>query len=96
MNAIKPTPGPWRIAANGVQIYADGDRAVCLVQQKIDKAVEDANARLIAAAPDLLEALEEIALHPGPNADEAAWWRVDRAREAIAKASGPPTSSREP
>ena len=29
------------------------------------------------------EALDEIAEHPGPNADDAAWCRVDRARAAL-------------
>jgi len=39
-------------------------------------------------APDLLEALKLIAAHPGPHADESAWYRVDVARAAMAKAAG--------
>ena len=31
----------------------------------------------------MMEALDEIAEHPGPNADDAAWCRVDRARAAL-------------
>ncbi len=31
----------------------------------------------------LREALAEIAEHPGPNADDAAWMRVEVARDAL-------------
>lgn len=60
------------------------------------RAVELANARLIAAAPDLLEALRlvlpaaEHAYHTGAFADidGGDWWsRILQAREAIAKAT---------
>lgn len=37
---------------------------------------------------DLMEALRDIAEHPGQNADEAAHWRADLARAAISKAKG--------
>ena len=46
-----------------------------------------ANARLIAAAPALLEALERIAKQPEPQHPTGTWAR-DVAREAIAKAKG--------
>lgn len=36
------------------------------------------------AARGMREALEDIAEHPGPNADDAAWCRHDRAKEALA------------
>tara|TARA_R110002020_G_scaffold466680_1_gene689386 strand:+ start:169 stop:357 length:189 start_codon:yes stop_codon:yes gene_type:complete len=47
-----------------------------------------ANARLIAAAPDLLAALEEIAAYgqSQPEPTSCPWWYV--ALEAIAKAKG--------
>jgi hypothetical protein len=55
------------------------------------KAEKQANARLIAAAPDLLDALRELTI-----AAEAAGWDVDAdnapilkaARAALAKATG--------
>lgn len=50
---------------------------------KAYNAEQLANARLIAAAPDLLEALRHCATDEGPEQD----WLV-RARAAIAKAEG--------
>ena len=59
--------------------------------------MSEANARLIAAAPDLLEALKNL-LEAGIDAINAGDWRVDgacdpdvdiaRAKTAIAKATG--------
>ena len=61
------TPGPWRAKPYGVVV---GGSAIALprgsVQQQvamvcvIDDGDRDANARLIAAAPDLLGALQEL------------------------------------
>lgn len=52
------TPGPWKIAGHGngagiLEIHAPSQRAVCGVMQG-----SLADARLIAAAPELLEACE--------------------------------------
>lgn len=61
----KHTPGPWRLAAGDeTQIYAYGlgiARALCGGLTGIKLAQAEANARLIAAAPDLLDALEWLA-----------------------------------
>ena len=66
------TPGPWVVVENSWEvstIYApfDGTVAVCPINDLVTEesqdefqAVMDANARLIASAPDLLEALEWI------------------------------------
>lgn len=50
----------------------------------------EADARLIAAAPDLLEALEEIVKEYCENPDNGRTlrWAIDGAKEAIAKAKG--------
>lgn len=55
--------------------------------------VEEADARLIAAAPDLLEALQNIAEYWNQDQNEAAmadacWHAIHTARAAIAKATG--------
>lgn len=50
----KHTPGPWHVAANASAIVRDS------ADRDIAKTLDDnreANARLIAAAPDMLEAL---------------------------------------
>ena len=63
----KPARGPWRIGrpsvANGVQIFRDvdypmGSHVICTMPEK--GKGRTANARLIAAAPDLFEACEMI------------------------------------
>lgn len=67
-NAHRHTPGPWR--STGIEyepevgwfVREDGDgryMAVATIRSTYRNAVEiEANARLIAAAPDLLEALD--------------------------------------
>ena len=89
------TPGPWAyIVPDGhvvrhPQIYSDFGpvaNATWLGENKLDQL--NANARLIAAAPELLEALEEIV----SAADGDGWSQLDadlrKARAAIAKATG--------
>ncbi len=46
------TPGPWHVGPNGARIYATGGQTVAVVNR-----LNDANAPLIAAVPDLLDAL---------------------------------------
>ena len=81
------TAGPWR--AEKFCIWA-GDKYIAGTQTGI--AEQEANARLIAAAPDLLIALE-MALDRftdndmiPPNYALSRW--IDRARAAISKAKG--------
>jgi len=55
----KTTPGPWNVCENWdddtIEIGSAEVHAVCLVPKEGENAL--ANAKLIAAAPDLLEAL---------------------------------------
>lgn len=85
MTAPKFTPGPWSEVS--AQIRAASGSVVCEVfSQPADAGkrygygVSDANAALIAAAPELYAALED-ALSDRPN------WRL-RARAALGKAGG--------
>lgn len=65
---IRPryTPGPWEIRPGSVdQVFAVGGDRICIAMPKRDEPhrdfeVDAANARLIAAAPDLLLALETV------------------------------------
>ena len=55
----------------------------------ITMAENEANARLIAAAPDLLEALDELANgYAGNRFDVGIVHRIKKARDVIAKARG--------
>jgi hypothetical protein len=97
------TPGPWLI--DGTTVYAlngeETNRFTCQVQGghvafRFDKAVRtstferEANARLIAAAPELLEALEGMlrASVTGGIEDAELNALEAKARAAIAKARG--------
>ena len=91
------TPGPWSI--NGWDIVQqDCDSTfpplatVCNGNRSLTLEAIDANARLMAAAPELLAALIEVAdgckyrLRKGEDAGDRATLRLCRA--AIAKATG--------
>ena len=83
----KHTPGPWHIA-NGVQIRSNRDQIAKIWMMRDGEG--RANARLIASAPDLLEALIELA-----DCGAEAWGEdrpcVKWARVVIAKATGEQT-----
>jgi len=67
MTKPKHTPGPWpcvRLSMNG-EAYATHyeahiDCGACMVWAPPGNEEQEANARLIAAAPELLEALREL------------------------------------
>lgn len=54
----KHTPGPWTKSGSVIRSIASSERKVAEVRVIDDEG--QANANLIAAAPDLLEALETI------------------------------------
>lgn len=76
----KHTPAPWRRFDSRVRAVADGADFLIASVSRHDEACE-ANARLIAAAPEMLEALK--ALLPF-----LAGERLRVASAAIAKAEG--------
>lgn len=81
----KHTPGPWSITESATHITVrnmEGD-AVFHDEKRLDGVIED--ARLIAAAPELLEALEGL-LHALPSATTHP--AIQAAKAAIAKAKG--------
>lgn len=86
------TPGPWTNELE-TDIYAPGPDgkllvAQCDVSNFIPYKQRVSNARLIASSPDLLEALQGtlswLTSYPGGGALKA----YDKARAAIAKATG--------
>lgn len=95
------TPGPWFVAVyssgefkgHAVDVYADegddGETEVCIIPQWIGAVDEqDANARLIAAAPDLLDALKGLFLDDAAKHPDAFPEAFAAARDAIARAEG--------
>jgi hypothetical protein len=68
MSESKHTPGPWRtdtdIFHDRLDIRDESGRriAVCIHDYPMSMARHDANARLIAAAPEMLEALESCCI----------------------------------
>lgn len=92
----KHTPGPWlTVRDNSISlppfdlriVWSEKHGDICYVQDD-DGDNGNSNARLIAAAPELLEALRGLLLlhqsHPGQLEPLA----VEEARAAIAKAEG--------
>lgn len=95
------TPGPWRAMSDGsiqrdVAMPAGG--AAIAYTHHADRAVEAANARLIAAAPELLELCERllgvVLHHTHPSVLWAADSLIDRARETIQKTKSPESSQK--
>lgn len=95
MNERKFTKGKWEVNRN--EIYPEGmfysDQLICTLNNRLDK---DANAQLIAAAPELYEALEgllieaEISLGHMDEPEEkfACSERIKWAKQALSRARG--------
>lgn len=94
MGGINHTPGPWSARANGAQWVVDAGREQRVASVNTALMGQEANARLIAAAPELLAALRPFAdIGVSENPDYQPMIRMDReailaARAAIAKAEG--------
>lgn len=88
MTNAQHTPGPWVYHAktSTVQPYP-GSGTICALSLRGER---EANARLIAAAPELLAALEKVDAYLAPEGDEDDAWHDIRVviQEAIARAKG--------
>lgn len=89
MEEAKHTKGPWQ--AIGLSIHTNRNRGkgspetwVAVVKPGRADEVESADARLIAAAPDLLEALEDCLA----QLDALGSVGNEKAESAIARAKG--------
>ena len=93
---MKHTSGPWKtddsefpavgsvLDTNDEQICQTSERKEYAPDRSKQVEIRNANARLIAASPDLLEALKEyVEGYEGSRAEREA-----RAKAAIAKAEG--------
>lgn len=81
----KHTPGPWEYRGHAWVQTAD-DKKTPIANFNFYAATE-ANARLIAAAPDLLESLQELMVAADHVSGGPVTW-LEKARAAIAKATG--------
>jgi hypothetical protein len=101
---MKHTPGPWEVSRNNAgaiplhfqppEVFGRGGN--CCVASNLGNGPEsEANARLIAAAPELLEALQECLTDDGAACYRSREYAEKRiryidtiARAAIAKSEG--------
>lgn len=92
MSGFKGTPGPWNVGVNHCYFEINSENGgigdVCMSGHAFDAGqrlgpTAEANAKLIAAAPELLEALQAVVRVADRATDE-----FDMARAAIAKALG--------
>jgi hypothetical protein len=87
------TPGPWRVVDETDILALEGTpSSIVVASTKFFEGPatswECANARLIAAAPELLEALVML-MHCGPHPRMGEWKRaIQNASAAIDKAEG--------
>jgi endonuclease III len=94
--AIKHTPGPWNYDRSGYSLYVNSGRELVTALSMDGKRLEtsEANARLIAAAPDLLDVAKEANAELERLNDPRGFVSMrqerimEKARAAIAKATG--------
>lgn len=95
----KHAPGPWEYRQANPQngftrsIRASDSTGVAIISNRLDVAVIDANAHLIAAAPEMLEALEALVTHfsgeiYSGSGTEDNQLKLQALRNIIAKAKG--------
>lgn len=90
---MKHTPGPWTATERGEFVNAPNGRDICHIYGQRTLGEDKANARLIAAAPDLLAALQALAIVAESVAHLRGLEReilpaTDAARAALSKALG--------
>jgi hypothetical protein len=91
---VKHTPGPWAVDAEGDVVVSDGTVAWVGSANALDApyTANLPNARLIAAAPEMYEALKAILDGSGPYISRVTKIvgvdAVEKASAAIAKAEG--------
>jgi hypothetical protein len=85
------TPGPWHFGTSSDSSFykrniagADGYHVALTSSRDVSEV--DANAQLIAAAPELLAALEEVLAYCSEHGHD--WMCMAEARSVILKATG--------
>lgn len=97
MSEINHTPGPWYVrdidlheGGKGVEVVTGDGEVICDNQTYYPQALDPRNAALIAAAPELLEALTELCdeidrheIHDAISKTSISWFKR-KARKALA------------
>jgi len=95
---FKGTPGPWKVGEypdNDV-VFGPDNNGIAWIEDTTASGEEEANTLLIAAAPEMLAALQEIVRQHGLDADNTLlppipnrWMdAISKAEKAINKALG--------
>lgn len=87
---IVHTPGAWRVdetvSLGAYGVWSERDREICRVYNGVDDSLprkeRDANARLIAAAPDMLAVLLAVAKDPHADSDVVSLLQTLRTQAA--------------
>lgn len=93
--STKHTPGPWTFEkvtkpTRYFEVHIPGDHPIAVGRSGGPDdvhACDEANARLVAAAPEMLEALKAVDGYFEPNPKGVPAW-LKQVRAAIAKADG--------
>lgn len=92
-NTGKHTPGPWKMGEDG-EVLTDSPNEFLVAMSNIHRPQYEANARLIAAAPELLEALKDAKETLENAGDEqrrildARWDAIDILNDVLSRAEG--------
>lgn len=95
--AAAHTPGPWRVGDAGCTVFAPKGasplRIACITINTVADERQRANARLIAAAPELLRELKSAIFYIETYGGEvtrsfSAGGNMERVKAVIAKATG--------
>lgn len=83
------TPGPWQVSPFG-NVWAPRNRHAIVAKLDPERAVDDAqlaaNARLIAAAPDLLDALKRLIAAEDASIEKFTSREIDEITTALHQA----------
>jgi hypothetical protein len=90
---VKFSPGPWAIDGNANYLdVINGEGRIAMIDDSRSTGwntpTVNANARLIAAAPDMYHALQDLIAYLGVDVDNGLDELLTNARDAVAKATG--------
>jgi hypothetical protein len=94
VSELKHTPGPWEtkptLLCDAVRIFSGDIYLAAVTNSDFTLKQNQANANLIAAAPDLLEALERVQrkFYPANQREQNRDFTWHIVNKAIAKAKG--------